>query len=201
MSNDNQFVDLLKRVRMGDAQAAEDLVRRYESAIRREVRFRLRDSRLRRIADASDICQMVLGSFFARAALGQFEITTPAELLNLLMQIARNKLADEIRREHADRRGGTARAEPLQDRDGEVRPVPSAEPSPSVFIANQDLVSHLLKRMTAEERKVCELRHAGAEWPEIAAQLGEDAEALRKRYKRAIDRVANEVKLDSLQLA
>ncbi len=135
------FPDLIRRVRAGDPAAAADLVERYAAAIRREVRFRLRDVRARRVVDASDVCQMVLGSFFARAAMGQFDLESPADLLNLLMQIARNKVADQVKREHAARRGGDARAEPLAGADGEPRPVAAPGPTPSAVVADRDLIA------------------------------------------------------------
>src|SRR5437016_2617937 len=77
MTEANAFQDLIRRVRAGDPEAATALVRRYEPAIRRIVRLRLRDRRLRRSFDSLDICQSVLHSFFARAALGQFDLHRP----------------------------------------------------------------------------------------------------------------------------
>ena len=40
------FDELIRRVRAGDPDAAAELVRNYEPAIRRAVRFRLADARL-----------------------------------------------------------------------------------------------------------------------------------------------------------
>src|SRR5262245_914953 len=51
MSDDASFQDLIRRVRGGDDAAAAELVRRYEPAIRRVVRLRLTDARLRRAFD------------------------------------------------------------------------------------------------------------------------------------------------------
>src|SRR5262249_437488 len=64
MAEDIPFADFLGRIRAGDEQAAAELVRRYESAVRIEVRMRLADSRLRRILDTMDICQSGLARFF-----------------------------------------------------------------------------------------------------------------------------------------
>ena len=68
MSGEIPIAELIGRVRDGDARAAEELVRRYEPLIRREVRFRLHDSRLRRVFDSMDVCQPVLASFFLISA-------------------------------------------------------------------------------------------------------------------------------------
>jgi hypothetical protein len=41
MRDDTPFADFIRRIRAGDAQAAAELVQRYESVIRVEVRHRL----------------------------------------------------------------------------------------------------------------------------------------------------------------
>jgi hypothetical protein len=66
--------------RGGDGDAAAELVRRYELAIRRVVRLRLTDVRLRRAFDSMDVCQSVLGSFFVRAASGQYDLSNSDRL-------------------------------------------------------------------------------------------------------------------------
>ena len=87
MPEQSQFRDLIRRVRERDQEAAGELVRRYERAIRRVVRIHLRDDRLRRVLDSMDICQSVLASFFVRAALGQYGLDSPEQLLRLLTSI------------------------------------------------------------------------------------------------------------------
>ena len=68
------FRDLIDRVRAGDHQAAEDLVRRFEPTIRMAIRVQLDHSGLRRLLDSTDICQSVLANFFVRTASGQFAL-------------------------------------------------------------------------------------------------------------------------------
>src|SRR6516165_8847520 len=104
MSDETSFQMLMERVRGGDGEAAAELVRCYEPAIRRVVRLRLTDPRVRRAFDSMDVCQSVLGSFFVRAALGQYEIGSSDQLLKLLAQMARHKVTDHMRRERAERR-------------------------------------------------------------------------------------------------
>src|SRR5882762_9049332 len=101
---DQSFDAFIQKVRGGDEQAAAELVRQYESEIRREVRLRLRDSRLRRDFDSVDICQSVLASFFVRAALGQYELEEPQQLVKLLVTMTRNKLIGKIRKMHSQTR-------------------------------------------------------------------------------------------------
>ena len=103
MTPDPTFAEFLARVRAGDAAAADELVRRYEPAIRVIVRARL-GAGLRRQLDSMDVCQSVLGTFFARAALGQYDLATPGELVALLARMTRNKLASQARHHTRDRR-------------------------------------------------------------------------------------------------
>jgi len=43
MSDSSAFAEFVSPIRFGDAQAAEQLVRKYEPLIRREVRLHLED--------------------------------------------------------------------------------------------------------------------------------------------------------------
>src|SRR5207248_6100556 len=104
MADETPFATLIHRVRSGDQDAAAELVRRYEPAIRRVVRVHLRDPRLRRVLDSTDVCQSVLATFFVRANLGEYELDTPESLLRLLASIARNKLTNQALKHQAQRR-------------------------------------------------------------------------------------------------
>ena len=105
MAEEIEFPELLRRVRLGDQDAAVELVRRYEPAIRRAVRIKLVDSRLAGALNSMDVCQSVMGSFFYRAALGQYEVEKPEDLVRLLVTMARNKLTDHVRKQTTERRG------------------------------------------------------------------------------------------------
>ena len=85
-------------MRQGDADAAQELWQRFEPVLKREIRLRLRDTRLRQRFDESDVCQSVMASFFVRTAMGQYELDTPEQMLRLLVRMARNKVAGQARR-------------------------------------------------------------------------------------------------------
>ncbi len=93
----DDFSEFIRRIRAGDQQAADELVRNYEPIIRREVRLHLEDQRLNRMLDSVDVSQSVLASFFLRATAGEYNLDEPAQLGRLLMQMARNKLASKSR--------------------------------------------------------------------------------------------------------
>ncbi len=123
MPEDPSFRDLIRRVRSGDEQAGAELRRRYEPAIRRTVRARLRDTQLRRLLDSMDICQSVFASFFVNAALGRYELERPEHLLKLLTSMAHHKLTNDVHKQRAARRDHRrVEASPVDvhRRDGEV---------------------------------------------------------------------------------
>ena len=199
-SSPESFRALITRVRAGDEQAAAELVRRYEPAIRRAARVRLVDTRLSRLLDSMDICQSVLASFFVRAALGQFELETPDQLLRLLATMTRNKLAGQVKGHGAARRD-FRRVEAAQgDRDDEAdagaEQIAGRGPTPSRDLAARELLEEALRRLSPEEKRILDCREQGDQWAQIAAELGSNPEAIRKRLARAVDRVAHELGLD-----
>jgi RNA polymerase sigma-70 factor (ECF subfamily) len=192
MPESTTFEALIGRVRAWDQEAAAELVRRYEPAIRRAVRFRLADARLGSLLDSMDICQSVLASFFVRAASGQYDLETPEKVLGLLTAMARNKLASQARREGAQRRGGGHVTSGGQTPEQFTAPTAS----PSREVAARELLQEVRRRLSLEERQLLDLRSEGHDWAEIAARLGGGAEALRKKHARALERVAQQLGLD-----
>src|SRR3954467_4198341 len=139
--SEESFTDLIARVRGGDERAASDLVPRYEPEIRREVRFLLRDPFLRRSFNSMDVCQSVLSSFFLRAALGEYDLDRPEDLIRLLISMTRNKVVDATPRKTAQRRDHR-RATSLEAVD-----LASDTPSPSEEVAGRDLLGEFRARL------------------------------------------------------
>jgi RNA polymerase sigma factor (sigma-70 family) len=188
----SQFRDLIRRVRDRDQEAATELVRRYESAIRRVVRIHLRDARMRRVLDSMDICQSVLASFFVRTALGQYEVDSPEKLLSLLTSITRNKLANQAHRMQAQRRD-IRRDAPIGDQADRI---PDQASDPSEQASAKEILEKVRGRLDDDERYLAEQRGLGRDWQELADELGGNAGALRKKLSRALDRVMAELGLD-----
>jgi RNA polymerase sigma-70 factor (ECF subfamily) len=188
--NETPFAELITRLRAGDHEAAAELVRQYGPVIRLEVRMGLRDSRLRRAFDESDVCQSVLASFFVRAAAGQYDLDTPEGLTGLLVRMARNKLASQARR-HTNTRRDVRRVTTQED---EVNA--AADPSPSQQIEWRELLQKFREHLTDEERVLADARAQGRQWADIAAEVGVDARVLSKRLERAVDRVCGELGLE-----
>jgi RNA polymerase sigma-70 factor (ECF subfamily) len=193
MSDRDMFTSFLSRIRSGDAHAAEELVRRYEPAIRLAVRTRLTDPALRRQFDSVDICQSVLASFFLRAAAGQYDLRDPGQLTALLVRMAQNKLACQARF-HSQQRRDAHKATSVDEQA--VGPADPA-PGPERVAAGRDLLEALRGRLTAEERAVADRRGVGQSWEEIAVALGGTADGRRMQLRRALDRVTRELGLEA----
>lgn len=191
MDDDATFLEFIGRIRAGDDAAAEELVRRYEPLIRREVRMRIDDDRLNRAFDSVDVSQSVLASFFVRAAVGEYDLQSPEQLVRLLLTMARNKLASRARLERRQRRDlrrlTATPPETIADR----------RPSPMNALWHRELLEELRGSLTDEERNIADLRGQGLAWDEVAKQLGGTSQARRMQLSRGIERVAEKLELDN----
>ena len=198
MSNDSSFGDLIRRVRAGDDSAAAELVRLYEPHVRRAARIRMNQPHLRRLVDSMDICQSVLGRFFARAATGEFRLETPEQLIALLAKMAENRVFDWHRRQTALRR----------DRRRDV----CLDQFPDMIVQNEfatggsesadsesdasETLDRLMNHLPQLERRLAHSRLAGTSWSEIAAREGKSPDALRMQLRRAANKVLQELEHD-----
>jgi RNA polymerase sigma-70 factor (ECF subfamily) len=187
MTNDDTLRTLLTRIRAGDQQAATQLVRRYEPALRRAVRLRLRDRQLRRLLDSSDICQSVLLRFFVRVAGGQYELETPEQVLKLLTTLARNQVVNEALQQQAAKRDCRRQ---VGAQAGEWEAIAPGS-SPSQHVAVEELQEKARVLLGPHQWDLLQLRKEGWEWVDIARQRGGTAEGLRKQLERAVARVTH----------
>jgi RNA polymerase sigma factor (sigma-70 family) len=191
MPEDRPFQELVALLRAGDGRAAQELVSRFQPAIRRVAQALLFDARLRRVVGSEDICQSVLFDFFVRVGLGLFDIDTPRQLQKLLNAMAVNKVRQQVDRARARRRDYRRSAA-----DGAALEAAAADDStPSEHVATEELIRVFLEKMSPEERRIAELRREGRSWRAVGAELGITPEAARKQLDRAIDRIRRELGL------
>jgi RNA polymerase sigma-70 factor (ECF subfamily) len=195
MAENDSLGDLIPRLRAGDPEAAREVVRRYEPVIRARLRIwlRMQDPRLRHVFDSMDVCQSVLASFFVRAASGQYDLEQPEQLLGLLVTMARHKLSHQVHKQQAQRRD-VRRVEGTGLDDLQVA---APEASPSEWCAGQELLQEFRRRLSDEERSLADRRGQGDSWATIAADLGGTPDGRRMQLARALDRVAEQLNLDS----
>jgi RNA polymerase sigma-70 factor (ECF subfamily) len=186
MSDDTSFDALMERVRAGDEDAAAEVVRLYERRVRREVR-RCLTPQLGRVLDSADICQSVLANFFRRVKAGEFDLQGPAQLSRLLVTMARHRLIDHTRK--------PANRLPTAEGSQQVRAAPGKEEAPADTAARVELLHKIHALLTPEERYLADQRALDRPWAEIAAELGDSPERLRKKLERALDRAAQKAGL------
>lgn len=166
-------------------------MRRYYPEIRRAIRIRLTDPRLRRVLDSLDVCQSVFANFLIRVAAGEFNLDHPGDVAALLTTMARNKLVDQVRRLQAACRDQRR----VQVDHSAVDVAAGSALGPGEQVERAELLDEVRKRLTDAERQLADLRNDGWEWSAIADRLGGNPEALRKQLTRALDRVARELRL------
>jgi RNA polymerase sigma-70 factor (ECF subfamily) len=187
------FAELIGRVRAGDGRAAEEMVCQYEPLVRRAIRVRLEDQRLRRVFDSMDICQSVLASFFLRTASGSYDLQQPQDLVRLLVRMAKNKLAEAARRQSRQKRD---RGRTVSGSDELLAGVARPEPTPSRLVAGRELLQKFLSQLSDQERELVQLRGQGLGWAEIASRIGGTPQARRVQLARAAQRAAQALGAD-----
>src|SRR5262249_58903453 len=105
-----------------------------------------------------EICKSVFGSFFVHAALGDFELTTPEQVLGLLVTMSRKKVVDKSRRAKAARRDYRRVKEGAADREKHWAAV---GPSPSQEVAGAELLQEFRRRLSEEEQRLADRRAPG----------------------------------------
>ena len=96
-------VDLLRRVREGDDQAARELCHQFLHRLVGLARKKL-PPKLNRRVDPEDIAQSVLRSFFVHARDGDYIVRESEQLWRLLAAITVNKVRNQIRKHTAAKR-------------------------------------------------------------------------------------------------
>lgn len=191
----SEYAEFVRRIREGDEHAAAELVRRYEPEIRLEVRgwLRLRNPALRRVFDSIDICQSVLASFFTRAAIGEFDLDEPSQVIRLLVGMARKKVAEQARYHQRQRRD----VRRIGEGDVEKGTGAATDETPSRLASGRELLQKFRERLLDDERRIADLRSKGFDWAAVAAELGGTPEGRRKQLARAVARVEQELGADT----
>jgi DNA-directed RNA polymerase specialized sigma24 family protein len=95
-----ELQEFFAALRRGDPQTVESLLNRLEPSLRRIIRVRLRDARVRRVADTSDIFQSLLKDFLIQPESQQSPSESSAGLSAYLGAAACHKIRAKLREEH-----------------------------------------------------------------------------------------------------
>jgi RNA polymerase sigma-70 factor (ECF subfamily) len=169
LETQDDFVDLMGRVREGSEEAAWEIVDRYGDAIRRAVRRALH-ARLRSKFDSLDFVQLVWCSFFkGRDQVVRFG--RPEELAAFLLRLARNKVGLETRRRLMTKKYNLNREQTLSALpDTVVHPANHDSNPVDVAIAREQW-NRLIADQPDRNRQIISMRLQGVSCQDIATSL------------------------------
>jgi RNA polymerase sigma factor (sigma-70 family) len=131
-------------------------------------------------------------SFFQRIRGGALEVATPGHLVALLMDMTRNKVADQVRRLTAAKRGGNEQIDSIDTALGHA----TDDEGPQEQLMRQEISQIVDECLSDEERTLIRLRKEGLDWKAIGEQCAASPEATRKRYERMVARISSEMGLE-----
>lgn len=193
--------ELLERVRSGDREAVNEVLRRERTDLRRFVDRHL-DPRLRVRIDPSDVVQDTHLEIMRR--FDDYLERKPMPFRLWTRKQAYERI-QRLRRDHIiHRKRSVTREEAWPDRSSLViaRPFVRSAASPSARAEARELarrVSQVVAKLATADREILLLRH-GDDLPyaEIGCLLDIDASAAGKRYGRAIIRLQKLMATDGL---
>jgi len=174
----------------GQTIASQKIWERYFAQLVRVAARRL-GSAPRRVADEEDVAVSVFESLCRGAAAGRFkQLTDRDDLWKLLTAIAGMKAVDQIRRQTAQRRGGTnVRGDSIvagtdTDRAGGFDQLAHGQPTPE-FLAVMDEQQQQMFAMLPDQslRDVASLRFEGYSNDEIAKELDISLRSVERKLK------------------
>jgi RNA polymerase sigma factor (sigma-70 family) len=178
---EDDFADLLARVRGGDDVATAELVRRYERAVLRSVRSRLSQS-MRGAMDSMDVMQSVHRSLLTGVKNERFQLTTPQQLISLAIVMVQRKVARHWRKlkRFPTNDSHSAKSSPAPS----LETIASNEFPPSEIATANDLLERFLSQLDDFDRKLVRLKLVGHSSVESAAILGREPAFVRMRWSR-----------------
>jgi RNA polymerase sigma-70 factor (ECF subfamily) len=187
------FVDWLRAARDGSQEDLGRVLDAFRGYLLMVAQSEL-GSTLRAKAGPSDLVQDSL--IEAQAGFDQFRGASRDEFQAWLAQILRHNIADFARRFRETERREVTREQPL-DRSPEAYRTAAPAPSPSDMAAATDVSAKLraaMARLSDEHRQVLVWRQfEKLGWAEIGERVGKSADAARKAWFRAIERLKLEL--------
>jgi DNA-directed RNA polymerase specialized sigma24 family protein len=177
-----ELQEFFAALRSGDPRTAESLLDRLEPSLRRIIRARLQDARVRRVADTSDIFQSLLKDFLFQRQGEHSPSQSAAGMYAYLAAAASHKIQAKLRKE---RRHAGSLADDFE---------PATTESPAgERLENRDLIEAIRERLAEDRRLLFDLTLRGLTWAEISAIVGGQPDTLRMRLRRGIASALSEL--------
>jgi DNA-directed RNA polymerase specialized sigma24 family protein len=183
----NPPVDYLARLRAHEAAAVEQLVHAYEPVLLRFLAHRIRG--LDAALEPADVAQETFAQFFAKLGTEFNSAASQEELAKILFTIGRELIIDQWRHARSQRRGGH------QPHTGQahLERIIWPGPAPSHDLIEQAQIQQIQEQMSKDEWRLATAWASGKKWGQIAAEGGQTAESLRKKFARTITRVRRDL--------
>jgi RNA polymerase sigma factor (sigma-70 family) len=171
--------------------AARELLARYSSRLVALARGRI-SARLATKADAEDVLQSVLRTFFRRLDAGEVELRSWGSLWGFLSLATLRKCQRNAGRYATDRRdvGREVSLEIGGDGGAWELSIPDREPTPDEVAAFADELQSLLEGLDERERRAVELVLAGEAPVTVARRLGCSRRTVRRSLAYVRSRAA-----------
>ena len=178
-TRENEFEQLMKRLRTGDPEAGKVLFERYGKAIQRVVRYHL-NRHLRTQFDSIDFTQDTWASFF-RISAKDFTFQTPDDLMAFLTRTAQHKVIDAYRKrsQHSKDNGRTLR--PIGNN---VNKQLSRQPTPSQCAIAEEEWRRLVHNKPPKVQQALAMLRDGYSQREIAENLGLNVRRIHRLLAR-----------------
>jgi RNA polymerase sigma-70 factor (ECF subfamily) len=167
---------LLRRIRLGNEDAATQLYLRYAHRLHALTRAQSSPELARRV-DAEEIVQSIFGSFFRGATAGLYDVPVGEELWKLFLVLALNKIRAKGTYHRAAKRD-------VRRTEGGERLDHCEDEAALSFL--QLSVSEALAELPPSQRQMVSLRIEGYEVAEIAQATG--------RSKRTVERLLQDAR-------
>lgn len=184
---------LIRKVRTGDDEAAQELWNLYSERIVEVARRSLKDSS-RRVQDEEDVAVIAFKSLLAGMTAGRFpKLDHRDQLWRLLMVITTRKAAAVIEKDHRQKRGGgDVRGDSaVMSRENEsgvqsgFDRLESEKPSPDIAAVMADQTQQLLASLPDETaQRIAALKIEGFTHQEIAEKLDINTRTVERRLKQ-----------------
>lgn len=191
MSQDNatesrEADSLFARAQGGDQAAWDQLITLSYERIRRVVSRRL-DPPMRSLYDSTDFANDVFKSLVAKS--DRYDFATYDDLVSHLAKAAKQKVIDEYRKQHTQKRNirASTRFDALRGDDGGGYEPVASDPSPSQCAQARDVERQLYAGQNAEEVEAIKMKAIGFSNEQIAEHFQQHPRKIQRLFKRVRD--------------
>lgn len=174
--------ELLLLLKNGKDSAANELFDRYASRLIALAGSRI-GTHLQRRIDPEDIVQSAYGSFFLRAAEGDFTWQKSGDLWRLLAQITLNKLYSQAERHTAAKRDVRSEAGASSSSWSQLSPLAAKTLSPEEEASCLEGLGDLLAKLPDDVRQTLTWYLKGESLDSIAQRLGRAPRTIRRQLQ------------------